>query len=115
MRRLSYVLTGLPPAAEEIDTFVGDRSAGAYERLVDGLLASPRHGEHVARMWLDVVRYSDSNGFDWDEYRPQAWRYRDYVIRSLNADKPYDRFVREQLAGDEFYPEGLEATIRQAA
>ena len=73
----------------------------AIESLVDRLLASPRYGEHWARMWLDVVRYSDSNGFDWDEFRPQAWRFRDYVIRSFNADKPFDRFVREQLAGDE--------------
>ena len=71
------------------------------ESLVAKLLASPRYGEHWARMWLDVVRYSDSNGFDWDEFRPQAWRFRDYVIRSLNADKPFDRFIREQLAGDE--------------
>ena len=69
--------------------------------LVDELLASPRYGEHAARMWLDVVRYSDSNGFDWDEFRPKAWMFRDYVIRSLNADKPFDQFIREQLAGDE--------------
>ncbi|HET6407030.1 MAG TPA: DUF1553 domain-containing protein, partial [Chthoniobacteraceae bacterium] len=78
-----------------------DQAPDAYERLVDRLLASPRYGEHQARMWLDVIRYSDSNGFDWDEYRRDAWRFRDYVIRSLNADKPFDRFVREQLAGDE--------------
>ena len=65
--------------------------------------SSPRFGEHFARMWLDVVRYSDSNGFDWDEFRPQAWRYRDYVVRSLNADKPFDQFIREQLAGDELF------------
>ncbi|HMO66085.1 MAG TPA: DUF1549 domain-containing protein, partial [Verrucomicrobiota bacterium] len=73
----------------------------AYERLVDRLLASPRYGEHQARQWLDVVRYSDSNGFDWDEFRPQAWRFRDYVVRAFNADKPFDQFIREQLAGDE--------------
>jgi hypothetical protein len=101
IRRLSYDLTGLPPSAAEVDTFVKDTSPDAYERLVDRLLASPRYGEHWARQWLDVIRYSDSNGFDWDEFRPQAWRFRDYVVRSLNADKPFDQFVREQLAGDE--------------
>jgi hypothetical protein len=100
-RRLYFDLTGLPPTPEETQQFLADDHPDAYERLVDELLASPRYGEHVARHWLDVVRYSDSNGFDWDEFRPQAWRFRDYVIRSLNADKPYDRFVREQLAGDE--------------
>ena len=75
----------------------------AVAALVDELLASPRFGEHFARMWLDVVRYSDSNGFDWDEFRPQAWRFRDYVVRSFNADKPFDQFIREQLAGDELF------------
>jgi hypothetical protein len=100
-RRIHFDLTGLPPSPEELAAFVADTAPDAYERLVDRLLASPRYGEHWARMWLDVVRYSDSNGFDWDEFRPQAWRYRDYVIRSLNADKPFDRFVREQIAGDE--------------
>jgi hypothetical protein len=73
----------------------------AYERLVDRLLASPRYGEHQARLWLDVIRYSDSNGFDWDEFRKLAWQFRDYVIRAFNADKPFDQFIREQLAGDE--------------
>ena len=101
IRRLSYDLTGLPPAPDEVRAFLADSSPRAYERLVDRLLASPRYGEHWGRQWLDVVRYSDSNGFDWDEYRPQAWRFRDYVIRSFNADKPFDQFVREQLAGDE--------------
>ena len=103
-RRIHFDLTGLPPSPEEVDAFVqsaaGNRES-AIESLVEKLLASPRYGEHWARLWLDVVRYSDSNGFDWDEFRPQAWRFRDYVIRSLNADKPFDRFVREQLAGDE--------------
>jgi cytochrome c553 len=100
-RRLTFELTGLPPTPEAVSDFVNDRSNEAYERFVDGLLESPRYGEHQARMWLDVIRYSDSNGFDWDEFRRDAWRFRDYVIRSLNADKPFDRFVREQLAGDE--------------
>lgn len=100
-RRLAYDLTGLPPAADLLRTYLADSSPEAYERLVDALLASPRYGEHQARWWLDVVRYSDSNGFDWDEFRPQAWRYRDYVVRAFNDDKPFDRFVVEQLAGDE--------------
>lgn len=102
-RRLYFDLTGLPPNPEQMEEFLRDRHPDAYERLVDKLLASPRYGEHWARMWLDVVRYSDSNGFDWDEFRPRAWRFRDYVIRSMNADKPFDRFVREQLAGDELF------------
>ena len=111
IRRLSLDLTGLPPSVEDVKSFEREcvqelRSAGgsasqAYERLVDRLLASPRYGEHQARQWLDVVRYSDSNGFDWDEFRPRAWRFRDYVIRAFNADKPFDRFILEQLAGDE--------------
>ncbi len=100
-RRLYLDLTGLPPTPEQMERFLSDKRADAYERLVDDLLASPRYGEHWARAWLDVIRYSDSNGFDWDEFRPKAWRFRDYVIRSFNADKPFDRFIREQLAGDE--------------
>jgi hypothetical protein len=101
IRRLTFDLTGLPPTPDEVRAFVADDSPGAYERLVDRLLASPHYGEHQARAWLDVVRYSDSNGFDWDEFRKDAWRFRDYVIRSFNADKPFDQFTREQLAGDE--------------
>jgi hypothetical protein len=100
-RRLFFDLTGLPPAAEELDAFVNDAAPEAVERLVDRLLTTRAFAEHWARWWLDLVRYSDSNGYDWDEFRPQAWRYRDYVIRSLHADKPLDRFLREQLAGDE--------------
>jgi len=100
-RRLYFDLIGLPPKPEQMARFLADERADAYERLVDEMLASPQYGEHAARLWLDVVRYSDSNGFDWDEFRPNAWRFRDYVIRSLNADKPFDQFVREQLAGDE--------------
>ena len=100
-RRLSFDLTGLPPTSDDVRAFEGDGAGDAVERFIDRLLAAPRFGEHWARMWLDVVRYSDSNGFDWDEFRPQAWRYRDYVIRSFNADKPFDWFVTEQLAGDE--------------
>ncbi|MDB5298440.1 MAG: hypothetical protein JWO87_103 [Phycisphaerales bacterium] len=101
VRRLYFDLTGLPPSPEQVHQFLADPSPTAYEALVDRLLDSPRYGEHWARQWLDVIRYSDSNGFDWDEFRPQAWRFRDYVVRSFNADKPFDQFVREQLAGDE--------------
>ncbi len=100
-RRLSFGLTGLPPSFEDVQTFETDVRPDAYQRVVDRLLASPRYGEHQARLWLDVIRYSDSNGFDWDEFRKQAWRFRDYAIRSFNADKPFDQFICEQLAGDE--------------
>ena len=100
-RRLWFDLTGLPPSPAEMQEFLADKRPDAYERLVDRLLASPHYGEHQARAWLDVVRYSDSNGFDWDEFRPRAWRFRDYVVRSFNSDKPFDQFIREQLAGDE--------------
>src|SRR5262249_57964756 len=92
---------GLPATPEEVDAFVGDDSPTAYDRAVDRLLASPSFGEHWGRMWLDVVRYSDSNGFDWDEYRPEAWRFRDYVVRSFNDDKPFDQPNPRILAGDE--------------
>jgi hypothetical protein len=101
IRRVSFDLIGLPPTPEEIDAFVRDTSPGAYEKLVDRLLASPHHGERWAQHWLDVVRYSESDGFEYDRYRPGLWRYRDYVIGSFNDDKPYDRFVKEQIAGDE--------------
>jgi hypothetical protein len=105
VRRLYFDLTGLPPSWEQANAFTDRARTGGFDaavaELVDELLASPRYGEHFARMWLDEVRYSDSNGFDWDEFRPQAWRFRDYVVRSLNADKPFDQFTREQLAGDE--------------
>ena len=84
-----------------MDNFLADRSPHAYEKLVDHLLDSPKYGEHAARQWMDVVRYSDSHGFDWDEFRPKAWRYRDYLIRAFNSDKPFPQFVKEQLAGDE--------------
>ena len=101
IRRLTFDLTGLPPTPEAIDEFLADQRPDAYERLTDRLLASPQHGEQWARHWLDLVRYAESDGYKQDAYRPEAWRYRDYVVRSLNADKPYSRFVLEQLAGDE--------------
>ena len=111
IRRLSYTLTGLPPTPEQIDRFVSDRSAEAYENLIDRYLASERYGEQWGKHWLDVVRYADSSGFANDYERPNAWRYRDYVIRSFNQDKPYDQFVKEQLAADELYSDSPEALL----
>ncbi len=101
IRRASLDLTGLPPTPEEVDAFLADRSPDAWEKVVDRLLASPAYGERWGRHWLDVARYADTNGYERDGDKPHAWRYRDYVIRSLNADKPFDRFLTEQLAGDE--------------
>lgn len=101
IRRVYFDLTGLPPSPAEVDTFVRDTSPNAYEKLVDKLLASPHYGEKWGQHWLDVVRFAESDGFEYDTHRKDAWRYRDYVIRSFNADKPYTDFVREQLAGDE--------------
>ena len=108
IRRLSFDLHGLPPDPAEIDEFVADSDPTASERLVDRLLASPRYGERWARHWLDVVHYGDTHGYDKDKLRPNAWPYRDYVIRSLNADKPYDRFVQEQIAGDVLWPDSID-------
>lgn len=101
VRRLYYDLTGLPPSPAETESFAADPSPAAYQKLVDGLLASPRYGEKWARYWLDLVRFAETNSYERDNPKPNAWRYRDYVIRAFNDDKPYDRFVREQLAGDE--------------
>jgi hypothetical protein len=111
LRRVTYDLTGLPPSPEELDQFLRDRSANAYEKQVDRLLASPHYGERWALRWLDVVRYADTNGYEADAERSHAWRYRDYVVDSFNRDKPYDRFIREQIAGDEIYPGNTEALI----
>src|SRR5213075_707047 len=102
IRRVSFDLTGLPPTVHEIDSFLADNSENAYELMVDRFLASPRYGERWGKYWLDIAGYAESNGyFSADSDRPHAWRYRDYVIRAFNADKPFDRFVQEQLAGDE--------------
>ena len=101
VRRLSLDLTGLPPSPDEVDAFLKDASPTAYEMLVDRLLASPHFGERWATHWLDVVRFAESNGYEADADRPHAWRYRDYVVRAFNDDKPYDRFLTEQIAGDE--------------
>lgn len=104
IRRLSFDLTGLPPTPEEIDEFLSDASPQAYENMVERLLASPRYGECWARHWLDVARYTESQGFEYDHMRPNAWHYRDYVIASFNSDKPYNQFVKEQIAGDAMAP-----------
>ena len=101
IRRVTFDLIGLPPTPEEVESFVRDTSPQAWERVVDRLLASPHYGERWGRHWLDLARYADSSGFHNDLDRPHAWRYRDYVIRSFNEDKPYARFIAEQLAGDE--------------
>jgi len=114
IRRLSFDLTGLPPSPAALDEFLADNSPRAYDKLVDRLLKSPRYGERWARHWLDLVRYAESDGFRADGFRSDAWRYRDYVIKSFNDDKPYDRFVLEQLAGDEIAPNDpavLDATM----
>jgi len=111
LRRVCIDLIGLPPTVEEQSAFLADASPDAYERLVERLLASPRYGERWARHWLDVVHYADSHGQDQDRPRPNAWPYRDYLIKSFNADKPYARFVREQIAGDAAYPDDPEAIV----
>ena len=111
IRRLSYDLHGLPPSPEDVDAFVQDPDPRAYEKLVDRLLASPRYGERWGRHWLDVAHYGESHGYDKDKPRRNAWPYRDYVIRSFNEDKPYARFVREQVAGDVLYPDAPEGLI----
>jgi hypothetical protein len=113
LRRAKYDLLGLPPTPEEVDTFVADTDPDAYEKLVDRLLASPHYGERWGRHWLDVARFGESDGFENDKLRDHAWRYRDYVIRAFNDDRPYPQFIREQLAGDVLEPltqDGIVAT-----
>ncbi len=111
LRRATFDLAGVPPTPAEVDAFLADRSPDAFEKVVDRLLASPAYGERWGRHWLDLARFAESEGFKSDEARPNAWRYRDYVIDSLNRDKPYDRFVQEQIAGDEMWPESAEAHV----
>ncbi len=111
IRRLSFDLLGLPPTAEETQAFVADPAPDAYEKLVERLLASPHYGERWARHWLDVAHYADTHGFERDQRRDNAWPYRDYVIRSLNADKPYDQFLREQIAGDFISPDDPDSVV----
>ncbi|MEC8302101.1 MAG: DUF1549 domain-containing protein, partial [Planctomycetota bacterium] len=113
IRRVYYDLLGLPPSPSEVQAFVQDSSPAAYEKVVDRLLESPHYGEKWARHWLDLVRYAESNSYERDGTKPHVWRYRDYVIRSFNEDKPYDQFLTEQLAGDELdrvTPESIIAT-----
>lgn len=113
VRRLSFDLTGLPPTPEEVDDFANDQRPDAYRRLVDRLLASPAYGQHVAQSWLDLARFAETDGFEHDKARDDAWQYRDWVIAALNVDLPYDRFVQQQIAGDQIedhFPGGETAT-----
>lgn len=111
IRRLSFDLHGLPPTPEAVAGFVNDADPQAYDKLVDRMLESPHYGERYARHWLDIAHYADTHGFERDKRRDNAWRYRDYVIRSLNEDKPYNRFLQEQIAGDVLWPEDEQAVI----
>ncbi|MFN3649424.1 MAG: DUF1549 domain-containing protein [Armatimonadota bacterium] len=111
IRRLYLDVLGLPPTPEEVDAFVADRAPAAYERLVDRVLASPHYGERWARHWLDVIRFGESQGFERNKLRPNAWKYRDWVVEALNSDLPYDEFVRLQLAGDLLRPDDPLAVI----
>jgi len=108
VRRATFDLTGLPPTPSEVDAFLNDKDPKAYEHLVDRLLESPRYGERWGRLWLDVARYADTGGYETDVLFANAWRYRDYVIRSFNSDKPYDTFIKEQVAADEIWPDNLD-------
>ncbi len=114
LRRAYFDLIGIPPSPEQVAAFVADKSPQAFENVIDELLASPHYGERWARHWLDLARYAESNGFKSDETRPYAWRYRDYVIQAFNDDKPYDRFVAEQIAGDELWPNDPSARVATA-
>ncbi|MBA4191721.1 MAG: hypothetical protein C0467_27390 [Planctomycetaceae bacterium] len=104
IRRVTFDLTGLPPTPEEVEAFANDKAADAYEKLVDRLLASPAYGERFARLWMDAVHFAETHGHDQDRVRPNAWRYRDYLINAFNADTPYARFVQEQIAADVLFP-----------
>ncbi|HKD35840.1 MAG TPA: DUF1549 domain-containing protein, partial [Pirellulales bacterium] len=111
IRRATFDLIGLPPTPEEIENFVADKSPDAWQKVIDRLLNSAQYGERWGRHWLDVARYADAAGFEQDGVFPEAWRYRDYVIRSINADKPLDRFIEEQVAGDELWPQDKDAAL----
>ena len=111
IRRVTFDLTGRPPSTEEVAAFLADQRPDAYERLVDRLLASPEYGKRWGQHWLDLAHYADTNGFELDAERPDAWRYRDWVVRSLNADLPYDRFLMLQIAGDDLKPGDHDALI----
>ncbi len=114
IRRVTYDLTGLPPSAAEVQSFVDDRASDAYEKLVDRLLASPQYGEQWGRHWLDVIRFGESNGYERNVLINNAWPFRDYIIRSFNDDKPFDRLVLEHLAGDAIAPEDPDVAIGTA-
>jgi hypothetical protein len=111
LKRLTYDVTGLHPTSEERDAFLSDESPNAIEKVIDRLLNSPAFGERWAQHWLDIVRYSDTEGYKWDRDRPEAYRYRDYVIRAFNSDIPYDEFLRQQIAGDELDPQNPDALV----
>jgi len=111
IRRVTIDLTGLPPTPDEVARFLADGSVEAYPRLVERLMQSPRYGERWARHWLDVIHYGDTHGYDKDKLRPNAWPYRDYVVRAFNADKPFDRFVLEQVAGDVLFPTTVDGVV----
>ena len=111
LRRAFFDMVGVPPTAAEVETFLSDDQPGAWARQVDRLIDDRRYGERWARHWLDLVRYADSDGYRADDVRPNAWRFRDYVIDSFNGDKPYDQFMAEQLAGDEMFPDDFDAQI----
>ena len=114
IRRASFDLIGLPPTPDEVNSFLKDESQQAFEKVVDRLLASQHYEERWARHWLDLARYAESEGFKSDETRPHAWRYRDYVIKAFNRDTPYDRFIREQIAGDQLWPDNSDARVATA-
>ena len=111
LRRVTFDLIGLPPTPEELQQFLSDKSPGAYDKVVNRLLESPRYGERWARHWLDVVHYADTHGNDQDRIRTNAWPYRDYLVRSFNEDKPYARFVEEQVAGDILFPDDPQGIV----
>ena len=111
LRRVYFDITGLAPSSDVVRNFIDDPSEEHYKSIVDSLLASPQYGERWARFWLDLVRYAESDGYNSDSYRSGAWHYRDYVIKAFQNDKPYDQFIKEQLAGDELDPKNLEAQI----
>jgi hypothetical protein len=109
LRRVTFDLTGLPPTVDELDAFLADPAPDAYDRVVDRLLASPAYGERWAQHWLDLARFAETDGFEFDHERPNAWRYRDWVVDSLNGDMPFDQFIRLQLAADELHPDDAAA------
>ena len=111
IRRLYYDLIGLPPTPEQVKNYIDDNSSDAYEKIVNQLLESPRYGERWARHWLDIVHYAETHGHDQDRIRTNAWPYRDYVIASFNSDKPYSKFVQEQIAGDTLFPNDPQAVV----